>query len=83
MTRTHLKLASHWLNEAASQWGDHGCNDYRFPDWVSREDQEMILRQGALLGVFDESELPEKLAQLPYCPDFVVMFCLARMLQAE
>ncbi len=79
--KAYLRIASDWLNEAASEFGDHGCNDYKFPTTVSREEQQMILSEGSRLGVFHPSELQEHLDQLPYCADFVVMYCLAAMLK--
>lgn len=40
----HLRLAGHLLSMAAEEFGNHGCNDWDWPDWFPADEREAFVR---------------------------------------
>lgn len=85
MTPALLLLAADLLDKAASEFGNHGCNDYDLPRSMSHADVETLAdlcNRDNFQNVRDMSKIDPKDMQTAKrlrrnAPDFVVMGALA------
>ncbi len=78
----YCNLISHFLSVAAEELGSRGCNDFSLEPFLSPEDQIKFVSISQELNGTPE-DIPEKIKQLPNCPDFVVASTLAHMLRKK
>lgn len=80
MNPHHLRLAADMLDMAADKFGNHVCNDFKWPEYLTLEDRL------SMLDAFRAGD-PDTLAadlERAYSPgDWVVMLALAKMLRLE
>jgi hypothetical protein len=79
MRRKWLRLAGDMLEMASEKFGNHGCNDWDFPDDWTAED-----RQGLASAMHEANGDPENYEpDNIHLPDWWVMAFLADRLKAE
>lgn len=44
MNPLYLRLAGQLLSKAADEFGNHGCNDWEWPDWFPVRERETFVR---------------------------------------
>lgn len=72
-----MVLAASLLDEVASEYANHGCNDWEYPsDWSQQEKEEFCAEYHEWNG--DPEEYNPKFLNLP---DFAVMRFLAYKIQ--
>jgi hypothetical protein len=78
LTPKLLHLAAELLDKAGEKFGNHGCNDYILPDWLTDEDAIVLdLAEHTWNGD------PEEARSEPsrYATDFALMHFLADVLR--
>lgn len=79
MNKKERLLASKFLEEMSDRYGDHGCNDWKFPnDWTRGDKLDFILKFHKYNG--DLEEFNGKNLDLP---DFCAIGLLADLLRKE
>lgn len=74
----HLRLAADLLDVAAERFSHHGCNDLKWPDYITAEDRL------AMLDAFKAGNPDHTAEEIDgaYSPgDWLVMLALARMMR--
>lgn len=76
------KIAAEFMDRAADEFGNHGCNDFDLSTLgLSREDQVTLV---AFMNERNGSpeETPGDIERLPWTSDFCVMFACAAWLRS-
>lgn len=75
MNQKILDLAAAFLEKASDEYGNHGCNDWSWPeDWTVEDRIELVAAVDA-----DEEDKERWIEGSP--PDWLVMVMLARLLK--
>jgi hypothetical protein len=82
MVKAEKKLASIFLNRAAAEFNNHGCNDFMEEDYegLSKEDVKQIT---ASINEWDGHKDPEDDMRVYHVPDWLLMRYLADILEDE
>ena len=85
MKSTELRLAGLLLEMAADHFGDHCCNDWNWPGWVTMEERKRILHDMEMHNSGDAEEAKETVEMCAEDgpPDWWIMAYLGTRLQEE
>lgn len=79
-------LAAELLDIAGDEFGNHGCNDFKLPDWSPSERRELAIDYERFNGDAEELErlqgLPEGSQEFEWFADFALMFYMAYKLRS-
>ncbi len=73
-----MELASELLDMAGDKFGNHGCNDFKLPDWSPAERRQLAIDYERYNGdaerVAHLESLPEGDREFEWFSDFCLMF---------
>lgn len=78
--KNFVRLAGHLLKMSASEFANHGCNDFSLDPYLTYAEQvQFVVRAHELNG--DPENAAESVEKLPNMPDFVVMGTIGMILE--
>lgn len=76
MTTNEARLAAHLLNMASNEFSNHGCNDFKRPDWYPKSEWNDLLRE-----MYEQNGDPENYQPSEYSSDDWLMSHFAGMIE--